>query len=996
MVNPPSRPPSVPDHELLRVVGRGSYGEVWLARNVMGVLRAVKVIRRARFDRDRPYDREFKGIERYEPLSRTSDGLVQVLHVGRNEREGFFYYVMELADDAAGGVGRVREGDGIVTTHYVPRTLRLDLDRMGRLPVEECTELGRTLATGLAQLHRHRLVHRDLKPSNIVFVNGRAKLADLGLVAGLDESRSFVGTEGFVPPEGPGKPAADLFALGRVLYQASTGLDPARFPEIPGDWLESADATASMEFHEVVLKLGEHDAERRYRDAAEVLADLAVIQSGRSVRELRALRRRVAVFRGVGAVAVAGLLLAGVAGWWARREALREHGNFVRISRAEQAARTSLVNARLEQARALRLAGGIGSRDAGLEVLTNALVSEPSPAQRRALRGEAAATLAHLGTRWVPAPAQIRSLDAMAVALDARQEWSMRHERDGTLVVRALADGREIGRLPALNPIDDEAVGFSPTRRFVLLRRGEEYVVGDLEGGGYCRTNGACGFVARRDELWCAVPGGGLERVSLPEGRVLQSLGPLPGGQGAARVWRRVVPAPAGNRVATSASDDEVILWDTESGVASERLGLPSAAYALAWSPDALRLAVGTVQGELRYWELPDPVARWTLSLHATAVRRLAFDPQGGILAAAMEGETLKLLDAVAGREIADVPAMVWNLAFRPDDGRLALVWRGGEPGFIEVLGPESVRVLPRAWGSASDGVLAYGDGGRWLLVGTSGGLEIVEARSGQSVAFHPGRQVRAAAFDEAGGRVVWLDDDGLAWVAWPGGTNGTASRPIRESGRGWTHFAFGKQHGVMLLADGVGESLQVRVGDRVRTNVSSGQFIRFTAITGDGRVGATGNLSGRDVQLWDLAAGRAGARVASGLNVRPTFSGDGRWLVTTGPTASVWRIAGSGAEATPGPGLPEAPANTVAGSAAFSGDGVWLAVVYGDREVRLFRMPEAAAGLSLEGPSRSRVVALAFASDGGQLAAATVEGDLFVWDLGRLERLLMGMGLGE
>src|SRR5437016_1432133 len=92
--------PVIPDHKLLRPIGRGAYGEVWLARNVMGALRAVKVIQRGQFESDRPYEREFAGIQRYEPVSRSSGGLVHVLHVGRNDAEGYFYYVMELADAA--------------------------------------------------------------------------------------------------------------------------------------------------------------------------------------------------------------------------------------------------------------------------------------------------------------------------------------------------------------------------------------------------------------------------------------------------------------------------------------------------------------------------------------------------------------------------------------------------------------------------------------------------------------------------------------------------------------------------------------------------------------------------------------------------------------------------------------------------------------------------------------------------------------------------------
>jgi hypothetical protein len=90
---------------MLRCIGRGAFGEVWLARTVMGAYRAVKVVHRDAFEHERPFEREFEGIQRFEPVSREHPSQIAILHVGRNEEAGCFYYVMELADDAQGPRG---------------------------------------------------------------------------------------------------------------------------------------------------------------------------------------------------------------------------------------------------------------------------------------------------------------------------------------------------------------------------------------------------------------------------------------------------------------------------------------------------------------------------------------------------------------------------------------------------------------------------------------------------------------------------------------------------------------------------------------------------------------------------------------------------------------------------------------------------------------------------------------------------------------------------
>jgi serine/threonine protein kinase len=92
-------PPKVPNHDLMKVIGRGSYGEIWLARSLTGTLRAVKIVHRSTFDSEKSFQREFEGMARFEPISREHEGFIDILHVGRDEAGGFFYYVMELADD---------------------------------------------------------------------------------------------------------------------------------------------------------------------------------------------------------------------------------------------------------------------------------------------------------------------------------------------------------------------------------------------------------------------------------------------------------------------------------------------------------------------------------------------------------------------------------------------------------------------------------------------------------------------------------------------------------------------------------------------------------------------------------------------------------------------------------------------------------------------------------------------------------------------------------
>ncbi len=275
--------PRIPDHEVLRCIGKGSYGEVWLARSLTGSLRAVKVVRREDFELDRTFEREFEGIMRFEPISRDHPGLVHILHVGRNDEEGFYYYVMELGDDRESG-SRVAPGD------YEPRTMGTDRSMKGRLPVKECVQHGIILADALSHLHEHGLTHRDIKPSNIIFVNGKPKLADIGLVA-AEGQMTFVGTEGFVPPEGPGTASADIYSLGMVLYELSTGNDRLQFPELPNEPGNEAHRPMRRALNDVVCKACAPIPKKRF-STARSMAD-ALRSSWRMTKGRRRWIRRL-------------------------------------------------------------------------------------------------------------------------------------------------------------------------------------------------------------------------------------------------------------------------------------------------------------------------------------------------------------------------------------------------------------------------------------------------------------------------------------------------------------------------------------------------------------------------------------------------------------------------------------------------------------------------------------------------------------------------------
>jgi serine/threonine protein kinase len=222
----------------------------------------VKIVYRNRFKTAQPYETEFRGLKKFTPISRNHAGLVHILHVGRNDDKGYFFYIMEVAEPET--------GSAIDPRTYRARNMFSEIARRKRIPALEVLDIGLYLTAALDYLHRRNLVHRDIKPANILFVDGQPKLADIGLVTEASTTMgevTYVGTPGYIPPEGPGRPEADIYALGMVLYEAVTGQNRKEFPQTSTE-LESEPGVP--ELMKIVYQACEHDPLARFQTAAEM------------------------------------------------------------------------------------------------------------------------------------------------------------------------------------------------------------------------------------------------------------------------------------------------------------------------------------------------------------------------------------------------------------------------------------------------------------------------------------------------------------------------------------------------------------------------------------------------------------------------------------------------------------------------------------------------------------------------------------------------------
>ena len=199
----------------------------------------------------------------------------------------------------------------IVLERIAGESLQARMDR-GRIAPEAAAGIGAAIADALHQLHLQEAIHLDLKPDNVILVpGGRAVLVDFGLAHHAhfpdllaEQSRFAAGSAPYVSPEQVlgvrSDPRSDLFALGVVLYEMTTGELPFGAPRAVAAlrdrlWREpvppSAHAAALEPWlQEIILHCLEVDPERRYQSAAHVAFDLRHPQQVRLSERARRAR----------------------------------------------------------------------------------------------------------------------------------------------------------------------------------------------------------------------------------------------------------------------------------------------------------------------------------------------------------------------------------------------------------------------------------------------------------------------------------------------------------------------------------------------------------------------------------------------------------------------------------------------------------------------------------------------------------------------------------
>jgi serine/threonine protein kinase/WD40 repeat protein len=897
-------------YRLLRVLGEGGMGAVWMAEQTHPVRRrvAMKIIKPGMGGR--------RVIARFEAERQAlalmdHPNIARVLDAGTTEG-GRPYFVMELVEGAP------------ITEYCDDRGLAL----------RRRLELFVPVCQAVQHAHQKGVIHRDLKPSNVLVApygdQAVPKVIDFGVAKAtgpkLTERTTFtmdgqlVGTLEYMSPEQASfsgvdiDTRSDVYSLGVILYELLTGSTPfekgrlremtfdqvlrtireeepprpstrlsTTTGELPGVAARRGTDPARLgrlvkgDLDWIVMKALEKDRDRRYQtanalamDLQRYLADEPVVACPPSVsyRVRKFVRRHKGPVLAACLVALA--LVGGIVGTtWGLIRATDARGAAVRESnqkasalaasrRSEREARDQLFLALWNRARAGRFSRRMGQRLDGLDALARAARIQPD----ERLLDEAIAAMALPDARLVPGR-HSAPLGTTAKAYGGQYQIYARADAQGVVSVRSLPDDRELRRIAA-GPVLGPYLYFSPDDRFLLaLVAGRTLRVWRVADGQPIlrdEPRGCRGHAFSADGRRLAV--GQQEWVlcfDLATGQE-ETRWRLP-----ARVHTLAFRPDDGQLAVGYASSTVASVYDAASGVLVADLPVgPMSDQVVAWHPDGRRLAVAGSDPRIQVWDVGSRRKVATLAGHVQHVTELTFHPEGDLLASHSWDGVLRLWDPATGRPLLQLPLTTAGEHPRfSRDGRW--LWAGLHGGRAELLEVTPSREYRTLASSVSAGTRSYNCGdfspdGRLLVVGMNEGARLWDLHSGRELAALPAGTIYVF-FDRTG------DQDGS-----PGAHGGPRAALLTCGTDGLLRWP--------ITGDDP-EGRRLRLGPpRPLSPLRRAWFARGPG----GRALGAATVEGGANQLVDLETGA----VRRELGVHPlgevhALSGDGRWAASSG-----------------------------------------------------------------------------------------------------------------